>query len=101
MCWRGLRTDANVPDTAARPPARSLRLLDIGLPDISGHEVARELRARWGTQAPYLAAVTGWGQATDRERALAAGFDDHILKPMKRATLVEILRLASTRAGCR
>ncbi len=56
-------------------------LLDIGLPDLSGYEVARALRARQGDRPLYLAAVTGWGMATDQVRALAAGFDHHVLKP--------------------
>lgn len=56
-------------------------LLDIGLPDLSGYEVARALRARQGDRPLYLAAVTGWGTATDQVLALAAGFDHHVLKP--------------------
>lgn len=72
-------------------------LLDIGLPDISGYEVARALRARWGDEPHYLVAVTGWGQVEDRIRALAAGFDQHVLKPTDAATLQHILERA---AGC-
>ena len=69
-------------------------LLDIGLPDISGYEVARLLRARQGSRRLYLAAVTGWGQAEDRARALAAGFDQHVLKPTNAATIRLILEQA-------
>ena len=65
-------------------------ILDIGLPDISGYEVARQLRARYGA-AIYLVAVTGWGQPEDQERALAAGFDRHVLKPATAAMLVDVL----------
>src|ERR1043166_6001432 len=49
-------------------------ICDIGLPDITGYEVARTLRTRHGSLL-YLAALTGWDQPADRARALAAGFD--------------------------
>src|SRR5256885_16795084 len=55
-------------------------ICDIGLPDISGYEVARTLRNRYGSPL-YLAALTGWDQPADRARALAAGFDQHLVKP--------------------
>lgn len=74
-------------------------ILDIGLPDISGYEVARALRARAGGRSPYLAAVTGWGQPHDRVQALAAGFDQHVLKPTDAAKILLILRLAAERAA--
>ena len=68
-------------------------ILDIGLPDLSGFDLARELRTRCkGTL--YLAAMTGWGQPQDRVRALAAGFDLHVLKPADRTKIAEILALA-------
>jgi CheY-like chemotaxis protein len=76
-------------------------ILDIGLPDISGYEVARVLRARTGGRALYLAAVTGWGQPGDRVQALAAGFDQHVLKPTDTAKILQILRLAADRAAKR
>jgi CheY-like chemotaxis protein len=57
-------------------------LLDIGLPDINGYEVARRIRdSAWGAELP-LVAVTGWGKDEDRERAYAAGFDHHLTKPV-------------------
>jgi len=57
-------------------------LLDIGLPDLNGYEVARRIRATtWGGRLP-LVAVTGWGKEEDRERAFAAGFDHHLTKPV-------------------
>ena len=54
-------------------------LLDIGLPGMSGYDVARELRAAQGR--PLLIALTGYGQREDRERAREAGFDLHFAKP--------------------
>ena len=74
-------------------------ILDIGLPDISGYDVARTLRARAGGRSLYLAAVTGWGQPQDRVKALAAGFDQHVLKPTDTAKILQILRLAAARAA--
>ena len=57
-------------------------LLDIGLPDLNGYEVARRIRASdWGA-ALQLVAMTGWGNTEDRERAFAAGFNHHLTKPV-------------------
>jgi CheY-like chemotaxis protein len=75
--------------------APNIVLLDIGLPDISGYEVARQLRARQGDRPLYLAAVTGWGQPEARARAFEAGFDQHVLKPATAATLKQILQRAA------
>lgn len=71
-----------------------IAVLDIGLPDISGYEVARELRRRFAGRALHLAAVTGWGAREDREQAYAAGFDQHVLKPTDMAKLRGIVRAA-------
>jgi PAS domain S-box-containing protein len=60
------------PDTA---------LLDIGLPEMDGYELARHLRAMPGLQGLRLIALTGYGQAADFESTRAAGFDDHLVKP--------------------
>jgi CheY-like chemotaxis protein len=56
--------------------------LDIGMPDMSGYEVAGSVRREtWGEHA-LLVAVTGWGQPNDKERARAAGFNHHLTKPV-------------------
>ena len=65
-------------------------LIDIGLPNLDGYEVARRIRARRGAR-PILVAITGYGQADDRRRALEAGFDAHLTKPVVPDHLVEIL----------
>ncbi|MET0336017.1 MAG: ATP-binding protein [Rhizobacter sp.] len=57
-------------------------LLDIGLPDMSGHEVARRIRHAPGPQ-PKLVAISGWGQARDIELTQEAGFDAHLVKPVE------------------
>lgn len=68
-----------------------LVLLDIGLPGLTGYEVARLLRESADGSALVLAAMTGYGQEEDRERARAAGFDHHLTKPVDLARLREIL----------
>ena len=56
--------------------------LDVGLPEMNGYELARRLRSRPDGTGLRLVAITGYGQADDRQRALAAGFDDHLVKPV-------------------
>ncbi len=70
-----------------------IALLDIGLPDISGFELARRLRAERGAGV-FIAAITGWGDPSDRTRALEAGFDRHVLKPASGKIIREILSVA-------
>jgi PAS domain S-box-containing protein len=67
-------------------------LLDIGLPGIDGYEVARLLRAEPLLGRVTLIALTGWGAEDDRRRALAAGFDHHLTKPVDLALLEKMLR---------
>lgn len=56
--------------------------LDIGLPDMSGYQVATQMRDIAGMENAFLIALTGYGQARDRELAMNAGFDEHVVKPM-------------------
>lgn len=65
-------------------------ICDIGLPDISGYEVARALRRRFGSGV-FLAALSGWSQPEDRVRSIAAGFDEHWIKPANAKMLTNIL----------
>jgi signal transduction histidine kinase/CheY-like chemotaxis protein len=68
-----------------------LAFIDIGLPGLDGYQLAREARSAHArskdVQRPWLVALTGYGQPEDRERALAAGFDRHLTKPVSVATL--------------
>ena len=57
-------------------------ILDIGMPEMNGYEVARSVRQQPWATAATLIAVTGWGQLEDRQQALAAGFDFHMTKPI-------------------
>jgi CheY-like chemotaxis protein len=67
-------------------------LLDIGLPDFNGYELARKIRAApWGRDA-VLIAVTGWGQEEDRRLALEAGCNHHLTKPIAPETVESLLQ---------
>jgi CheY-like chemotaxis protein len=66
-------------------------LLDIGLPDMDGNELAQHIRARPETANTVLIAVTGYGQESDRAHSLAAGFDHHLVKPVDTRQLSAIL----------
>jgi len=68
-----------------------LALVDLGLPILDGYEVARFIR-RQDYQPQRLVALTGYGQKADRERALSAGFDDHLVKPIDPERLAELLQ---------
>jgi CheY-like chemotaxis protein len=56
-------------------------VLDIGMPEIDGYEVARRIQSRSADRGPLLIALTGWGQQSDRDRSRAAGFHHHMVKP--------------------
>ena len=66
-------------------------IIDVGLPGMDGFELARQVRANPKHAHMYLVALTGYGQASDRARALRAGFDEHIVKPIGPDTLVRLL----------
>ena len=71
-----------------------IALLDIGMPVLSGYEVARRVRQGSLGRAVTLIAITGWGQDGDKARALAAGFNHHFTKPIEPEMLAELLRAA-------
>lgn len=66
-------------------------LLDLGLPEMDGLEVARQLRRCPETADAHLVALTGWGQAQDRQRTREAGFNHHLTKPTQPETLERLL----------
>ena len=67
-------------------------LLDIGLPDINGYEVARRIRQQSCGRTMFLIAATGWGQDKDKALAEAAGFDSHLTKPVDYQELTLLLQ---------
>ena len=75
----------------ARIKSPDVFLLDIGLPDIDGNELAKRIRAQPETADAVLIAITGYGQEQDRKNALAAGFKHHFVKPVDPAKLVALL----------
>jgi PAS domain S-box-containing protein len=92
---RGYETWAAHDGPAALRQAAAVRpdvvLLDIGMPGMSGYEVARELRRNLDLRGALLVAMTGWGQDEDRRRSLEAGFDRHLVKPVDLAALEQLL----------
>jgi CheY-like chemotaxis protein len=79
---------------ATRPDAA---LVDIGLPGIDGYEVARRLRASDAGKDMLLVALTGYGRPEDRDRALASGFDAHLVKPVDPDELNDLLATLGAR----
>jgi signal transduction histidine kinase/ActR/RegA family two-component response regulator len=73
----------------ARPP--DVAILDIGMPQLNGYDLARALRGDPSTARIVLFAVSGWGQASDKDQASKAGFDRHFVKPVAPETLLEAL----------
>jgi CheY-like chemotaxis protein len=66
-------------------------ILDLGMPGMSGLEVCRQLRQEsWG-RSMFIAALTGWGQMSDRQRTKEAGFDRHLTKPVDIDELIALL----------
>src|SRR5205823_870115 len=76
---------------AAQKDLPQVALVDIGLPDIDGCEVARRLRKIPNLNGAVLVAVTGYGQEEDRRRSKEAGFDYHLTKPVDPAELERLL----------
>ena len=74
-----------------------LALVDIGLPGIDGYEVARRIRQAENGVAHFLVALTGYGRAEDKDKADAAGFDRHLVKPMSKQELTRLLEEARNR----
>jgi signal transduction histidine kinase/CheY-like chemotaxis protein len=74
-------------------------LLDIGMPDMDGYEVARKIRATAEHGDVLLIALTGWGQEHDQRRSLAAGFDHHVVKPPDIDKLRDLLTTGWSDAG--
>ena len=81
-------TEAVVLAQQIRP---EIALLDVGMPGMDGYELARRLRASALDPRPVLIAVTGWGTEKDKDKAMAAGFDRHLTKPVDPDRLVELI----------
>jgi CheY-like chemotaxis protein len=77
-----------------------LVLLDLGMPEVDGFEVARRLRAEPDGHQILLIAMSGWGHSAAREQAVQAGFDRHFLKPITLAHLTALLALPPKTLEC-
>ena len=76
-----------------------IALMDVGLPEMDGFELARRLRAARDTADMHLVAVTGYGRAADRVASREAGFDEHLVKPVQPEELLRVLANIQGRAG--
>jgi CheY-like chemotaxis protein len=74
-------------------------IVDIGLPGFDGFEVGRQLRGALG-RSVTLVALTGYGQAEDRDRSRQAGFDVHLVKPAEASLIADVVERAPLRAWC-
>ncbi|QDT73502.1 chemotaxis protein CheB [Lacipirellula limnantheis] len=80
--------------------APDVMLVDIGLPEMDGYQLARAVRQLGGADQPHLIALTGYGQTKDREAAREAGFDDHLTKPLRPEELYRALKDAASGRPC-
>jgi two-component system CheB/CheR fusion protein len=71
-------------------------IVDIGLPIVDGFEFARRVRSKPAHAHVYLIALTGYGRPVDRQQTLAAGFDEHLVKPVDTQTLLRLLGAGAT-----
>ena len=81
------------PSAAERLP--DVVLLDIGMPGMDGHEVARQLRLLPGGSSVRVIAMTGYGSLADRHRSIESGIDHHLVKPVDFAALQNLLHAGS------
>lgn len=85
--------------SAVRQSPPDVVLLDIGLPEMDGYEVARRMRELPGFNGTLLVALTGYGRAEDRQRSEEAGFDAHLVKPVSQSALQDVLSRAAARCN--
>jgi len=84
---------------AAPEFAPDVMLLDIGMPGMSGYQLAQKLRSDRRYDNTILVALTGWGSESDKAQAREAGFDHHLTKPVDQHALEPLLRRVRSRAG--
>jgi two-component system, chemotaxis family, CheB/CheR fusion protein len=90
-CSSSIAHDAKSGLKAVEDSAPDVVFLDIGMPGIDGYETCRQMRRQPSKKAMVIVAVTGWGQPQDKQRALEAGFDDHLTKPVEMDALANVL----------
>lgn len=92
-----VRRDGRSGLDAALSGSFDLALLDLGLPELDGFELARRLRAARGLESPVMIAISGYAQPEDIEAARRAGFDRHVAKPVSERGIRRLLRMARRR----
>jgi chemotaxis methyl-accepting protein methylase/signal transduction histidine kinase/CheY-like chemotaxis protein len=95
-CNVTVAVDGNQGLESIRREKFDLALVDIGLPGIDGYEVARQVRGSSGRNGVNLVALTGYGRPEDRQAVLEAGFDEHLVKPVKPSELARVLLMRRT-----
>jgi PAS domain S-box-containing protein len=85
-------TDGRQAVRLARDHVFDYVFLDIGLPEVDGYEACRQIRAEGASRNATIVAISGWGTARDVERALAAGFDAHMVKPVDTEALLRTVK---------
>jgi two-component system CheB/CheR fusion protein len=94
-CHVTVAADGNQGLEAIRRERFDLAMVDIGLPGIDGYEVARQARTGAKGDGTYFVALTGYGRPEDRLAVLQAGFDEHLIKPVKPSDLDRVLRVCT------
>lgn len=94
VCHSGAQAISNAPAFSPH-----VVLLDIGLPDVNGYEVARRMRTLPEMRKSVLVALTGYGTIEDIEKATSAGFDHHLLKPANKQQLLDVFARTPTASG--
>jgi CheY-like chemotaxis protein len=84
---------------AAKAFVPQVAFLDIGMPKLNGYRLAEMMRAESALAHTHLVALTGWGQEKDRRAAQDAGFDRHLVKPVKLEQILDILETLPSREG--
>jgi len=92
-----VRTESNghAALVAATEFSPDVMLVDVGIPGMSGYDLAERIRSNRTLDHILLIAVTGYGRPQDRTRALTAGFDHHLIKPVDAAAIAGALADAS------
>jgi two-component system CheB/CheR fusion protein len=94
-----IATDGAAGLALAREFRPEVLLLDIGLPRLSGYDIARQVRGDPAFEHAIIIAVTGYGQPQDRAKSREAGFDHHLTKPVEFPGLRQLLKATTSRAG--
>ncbi|HEY0977167.1 MAG TPA: PAS domain-containing protein [Flavobacteriales bacterium] len=84
---------------AEEPP--ELVLMDLGMPEMDGYTCCQRMRQDPLTAGSHIVALTGWGQPEDKRRTKEAGFDDHLVKPLEREVLVQMIEAFRTQRSVR